>query len=134
VRAVFDTNIYVSAFAIPGGQAEAAVHQAIEGRLQLVISKAIVHELLDVLARKFERDSEELARVAVLLSDLAEVVNPRRRIDVLRDAADNRILECAVAARADVIVTGDKAMLDLGEYEGIRILALREFLESRKGQ
>ena len=130
MRAVFDTNIFVSAFALPGGRAEAAVLQAIEGGVHLVTSRAIVHELLDVLARKFGRDAEELSRVAVLLSDLAEVVNPRHRIDVLRDAADNRVLECAAAARADVIVTGDKAMLELGEYEGIRILAPREFLSS----
>jgi putative PIN family toxin of toxin-antitoxin system len=125
VRAVSDTNIFVSAFALPGGRAEAAVLQAIESDVHVVTSRAIVHELLDVLARKFGRDAEELSRVAVLLSDLAEVVNPRHRFDVLRDAADNRVLECAVAARADVIVTGDKAMLELGEYEGIRLTSGR---------
>jgi len=128
VKAVFDTNIFVSAFTLPGGRAEAAMLQAIEGDVHLVTSRAIVHELLDVLARKFGRDAEELSRVAVLLSDLAELINPRHRIDVLRDKEDNRVLECAVAAHADVIVTGDKAMLELGEYEGIRIRALSEFL------
>lgn len=134
MKAVFDTNIYVSAFTLPGGRAEAALLEAVEADLQLAISKEIVHEILDVLARKFERDSEELARVAVLLSDLAEVVHPRHRIAVLRDAADNRVLECAVAARADVIVTGDKAMLELRQHGGIRILTLREFLEIPKRQ
>lgn len=130
MKAVFDTNIYVSAFAVPGERAETAISGAIEGNFQLAISKAIIHELLDVLVRKFGRDAEELARVAVLLSELAEFVIPKRKIDVLVDSADNRILECAVAARADVIVTGDKAMLALGDYEGIRIVSLREFLAS----
>ncbi|MCI0439836.1 MAG: PIN domain-containing protein, partial [Chloroflexi bacterium] len=62
MRAVFDTNIYVSAFAIPGGRAEAALVKAVKGEVRLVISKLIIHELLDVLTRKFGRDAEELAR------------------------------------------------------------------------
>lgn len=129
MRVVFDTNVYVSAFAIPGGQAEAALAKAVEGRAQLVVSTAIIHELLDVLARRFGRDPEELAHVAVFVAELAEVVRPRRRLQVLRDDADNRILECALAGRADVIVTGDRAMLGLVEYQGVRIVTLRGFLE-----
>ena len=130
MRAVFDTNIYVSAFAIRAGRAEAALLKAVEGEAQLVISKAIIHELLDVLARKFGRDAEELARIAVFLAELADVVQPRRKIEVLRDDTDNRILECAITGHADVIVTGDRAMLELGEYQGVRIMTLREFLSA----
>ena len=132
MRAVFDTNIYVSAFAIPGGRAEAALLKAVEGEVRLVISKPIIHELLDVLARKFGRDAEELARVAVFLAELAEVVQPRRKIEMLSDDTDNRILECAIAGRAEVIVTGDRAMLELGEYQGVRIMTLREFLGAHR--
>ena len=132
MRAVFDTNIYVSAFAIPGGRAEAALLKAVEGEVRLVISKPIIHELLDVLARKFGRDAEELARVAVFLAELAEVVQPRRKIEMLSDDTDNRILECAIAGRAEVIVTGDRAMLKLGEYQGVRIMTLRGFLGARR--
>ena len=132
MRAVFDTNIYVSAFAIPGGRAEAALLKAVEGEVRLVISKPIIHELLDVLARKFGRDAEELARLAVFLAELAEVVQPRRKVEMLSDDTDNRILECAIAGRADVIVTGDRAMLELGEYQGVRIMTLREFLGAHR--
>ncbi|MGH7429191.1 MAG: putative toxin-antitoxin system toxin component, PIN family [Candidatus Methylomirabilaceae bacterium] len=132
MRALFDTNIYVSAFAIPGGRAQAALLKAVKGEVRLVISKPIIHELLDVLARKFGRDAEELSRVAVFLAELAEVVQPRRKIEMLSDDTDNRILECAIAGRADVIVTGDRAMLELGEYQGVRIMTLREFLGARR--
>lgn len=128
MRAVFDTNIFISAFAIPGSRAETALIKVAEGGIQLAISQAIIHEVLDVLARKFDRHPEELARVAVYLSELADVVTPRRRLKVLRDEPDNRILECAVTAKAKVIVTGDQAMLALGEYRGIRILSLKDFL------
>jgi putative PIN family toxin of toxin-antitoxin system len=95
----------------------------------LCISKEIIHEVLGVLAHKFSRGSEELSRTAVFLSELAELVAPHRRLAALDDEPDNRILECAVAARADIIVTGDRAMLNLKTYEQIRILSLRQFLD-----
>ena len=127
MRVVFDTNIFVSAFVLPGSRADAALQPVIE-KDELVISKAIIDELLTVLARKFARNADELARVAVFLSDLASVVRPRGRIDVLRDEADNRILECARTGRANLIVTGDKAMLQLGSYQKTKIIPLREYL------
>lgn len=130
MRAVFDTNIFISAFMFPGGRAEAALSKVIEGEVQLLVSKPLIHEVIDVLSRKFSRDAEELARVAVYLSELGKVVQPKRTLSVLRDEPDNRILECAVTGRADVIVTGDQAMLELGEYKDVRIVTLRDFLKS----
>jgi uncharacterized protein len=127
-RVVFDTNILVSALVFPGGRGEAALRRIIEQTDQLVLSRPIVDELLDVLARKFARDAEELAHVAVFVTELAVVVAPKRRLRVVKDDPDNRILECAVAGRAEVIVTGDKALLALKFYEKIRILTLREYL------
>ncbi|MBI4502612.1 MAG: putative toxin-antitoxin system toxin component, PIN family [Gemmatimonadetes bacterium] len=126
---MFDSNIYVSALTLPGGRADAAIQKVISGEVQLAISKAIVGEVLGVLADKFDRNVEELARVAVFLADLAEVVTPRSTVDVLADEPDNRVLECARAGRAGVIVTGDRRILALGEFEGITILSLRQFLE-----
>jgi putative PIN family toxin of toxin-antitoxin system len=129
LKAVFDSNIFVSALAIPGDQAERAVDLVINGRVNLCISKEIIHEVLEVLAQKFSRGSEELSRTAVFLSDLSELVASRRKLAVLEDEPDNRILECAVAGHADIIVTGDRAMLNLKTYEHIRILSLRQFLD-----
>ncbi len=129
MRVVFDTNIFLSAFVLPGSRADAALIRVVDDIDQLVISKVIIDELLTVLARKFARDADELARVAVFLSDLAEVVRPRGRIDVLQDEADNRILECARTGKVDVIVTGDKSMIELGSYRSINIISLRNFLE-----
>lgn len=129
MRVVFDTNIFVSAFVLPGSRADAAPHRVIDAD-ELVISKVIIDELLTVLARKFARHADELARVAVFLADLASVVRPRGRIDVLQDDSDNRILECARTGRADLIVTGDKAMLQIVSYQKTRIISLREYLSS----
>lgn len=129
MRVVFDTNIYISALVFPGGLAEKAIYRVLEGKDELFISKEILDELLRVLATKFSKDREELARLAVWLSEIAQFVSPKRKITVLRDEADNRILECAVEAGAEVIVTGDREILDLVQFEGIRILSLREYLK-----
>jgi uncharacterized protein len=129
LKAVFDTNIFVSALAIPGGQAERAIAQVIDGRVTLCISKAITHEVLGVLAEKFSRGPEEISRTAIFLSELAELVSPRKKLAVLDDEPDHRILECAATGNVDIIVTGDRAMLNLKRYLDIRILSLRQFLD-----
>jgi putative PIN family toxin of toxin-antitoxin system len=128
---VFDTNVFISALAIPGGQADKAMLRVIEGKDHLIISKDIIKELLNVLSRKFSRDQEELAHVGVYLAEIGELIEPGRKVKVLADQADNRILECARAGEADLIVTGDRAMLALGEYEGIKIASLREYVTGR---
>jgi len=125
---VFDTNVLVSALVFPGGQGEAALHRIIEERDELVLSKPILDELLGVLARKFSRDAEELAHAAVFLGELGTMVKPGRRLKVLRDDPDNRVLECAIAGHADAIVTGDRALLALSGYREIQILSLRDYL------
>jgi putative PIN family toxin of toxin-antitoxin system len=128
VKVVFDTNILVSAVVFPGGRAEAALLRIIEEHDQLLLSKPILDELLGVLARKFSRDAEELARTAVLLSELALTVRPRQKLRVVKDDPDNRVLECALAGRAEAIVTGDKDLLELREFRGVRVISLREYL------
>ena len=131
MRVVFDTNIFVSALARPGGRAEQALAHVIDGRDTLLLSKAILLETLSVLARKFGRDTEELARVAVFLSDTARLVEPKRKLRIFEDEPDNRILECALEGKADAVVTGDQAMLRLGRYESIRIISLSDYLAER---
>ena len=131
MRVVFDTNVLVSALAFPGGRGEAALREIIEERDELILSKPILDELLGVLARKFSRDAEELAHVAVVFSGLPRFVRPRRTLRVVADEADNRILECALTGRAEATVTGDRALLALGEYRGVRIVSLGEYLDAR---
>ncbi|MBX6422944.1 putative toxin-antitoxin system toxin component, PIN family [Thermosulfurimonas sp. F29] len=122
-------EVYTFTLIFPGGLAEKAIYRVLEGKDELFISKEILDELLRVLATKFSKDREELARLVVWLSEIAQFVSPKRKITVLRDETDNRILEYAVEAGAEVIVTGDREILDLVQFEGIRILSLREHLK-----
>ena len=129
MRVVFDTNIFISALAIPGSLAEKAMLKIIEGGDILVISKDIINEVLSVLSSKFSRDKEGLSHVAVTLSELAELVKPAKRVKIFKDEPDNRILECAIYGEADLLVTGDKKILQLREYKGVKIISLKGYLE-----
>jgi putative PIN family toxin of toxin-antitoxin system len=124
---VFDTNVLISALVI-GGRAADAVERVIAGRDQLICSRPLLDELLSVLADKFSRDGEQLSRVALFLAEIAELVAPSEEISLLADGPDNRVLECAVAGRADTIVTGDRAMLEQQSFQGIAIVTLRDYL------
>jgi putative PIN family toxin of toxin-antitoxin system len=98
--------------------------------MNLVISPDIIKEVLSVLSSKFDREREALSHVAVILLGLGEWVSPDQRVRVFRDEPDNRILERAVFRKADLIVTGDKEMLRLKEYMGVKIASLRDYVES----
>jgi putative PIN family toxin of toxin-antitoxin system len=129
VRVVFDTNIFISAFVIPKSLAEKAILKIFKGEDSLLISKDIIKEVLTVLSSKFGRDAEALSHVAVTLSELAELVKPGGRVKIFTDEPDNRILECAMYGKADLLVTGDKEMLQLREHKGVKIISLKEYLE-----
>jgi putative PIN family toxin of toxin-antitoxin system len=130
MRVVFDLKIFISALVIPGCRSEKAITRVINGKDSLFLSKIIIHEVLSVLSGKFSRDREAISRAAIYLADLAEIVYPSKKINVLKDDPDNRIIECAMAAKAELIVTGDKEMLKLKEFQGIRIISLREYLDT----
>ena len=125
---MFDTNVYVSALTLPGGRGDAALRRIVGGEYSLALSKPILDELLSVLARKFGYDREALSRVALFLAELGELVEPLSRVSILADEPDNRVLECAQAAGAELIVTGDRAMLAQEEFGGVRIVSLSEYL------
>lgn len=128
MRVVFDTNIYLSAFAIPGGHAEEAYLAAIHGRFDLFISVPILTETATVLQNKFDWSEDKARALVQAISHVATVVTNGPRLHVVRDEPDNRILECAVKAHADFIVTGDRQLLALSKYEGVKILRLADFL------
>ncbi|OGP09309.1 MAG: putative toxin-antitoxin system toxin component, PIN family [Deltaproteobacteria bacterium RIFCSPLOWO2_12_FULL_43_16] len=131
MRIVFDTNIFISALILPSSFAEKAILKVIEGSDELIISHDIIDEVLTVLSNKFSRNREALSRTAINLAEIGRIVKPTERIGIFQDEPDNRILECATAGKADAIVTGDKEMLKLGKYGGIKIITLKDYLAMR---
>jgi putative PIN family toxin of toxin-antitoxin system len=132
MRVVIDTNIIVSGYL--GGALEAIIIAWKSGEFTLVVSKAIAEEYLKVLRRpKFQIESTELDDFAALLLDKAEFVIPLETINVIRDdPADNKFLEAAIAAQANLIVSGDEHLLELQTFRDIPIITAREFIAQLK--
>ena len=130
MKVTFDTNILVSAFEFPNGRAARVLLNIRSERDLMFISHPIIEELLRVLAGKFGRTEAELAGVRAFIQQFGHLVTPTETFHVLTDEPDNRILECAVAANADVIVTGDRRMLALESFRDVRVLTLADYLEA----
>lgn len=129
MRVVFDTNIYVSAFGIPGGGAEDTYLSALRGQFGLFTSIPILTETATVLQSKFDWAEEKTRELVQAIGRVAIVVRPASRLRVVEDEPDNRILECAVHAHADFVVTGDRHLLALGTYKGVQLIRLTDFLD-----
>ncbi|MBI2088215.1 MAG: putative toxin-antitoxin system toxin component, PIN family [Deltaproteobacteria bacterium] len=134
MKAVFDTNIFISAFIVPGSQGEKAFLLARQKRFELFTSVPILTETANKLREKFDQSDEDIKEALKMISRAAEVLKPSLKLDVLEDIPDNRILECGVEAKADVIVTGDRHLLKLKKFQGIPIVRLADFLRMFPGE
>lgn len=129
MRVVFDTNVFISAFVIPGGRAEDAYLHAIRRTFELYTSVAILTETANTLRTKFEWSDESVQRLLQAISKTATVLKTQPHIHILKDEPDNRILECALLAEAEIIISGDRHLLSLLRHQDIAIMTLADFLE-----
>jgi len=129
VKVVLDTNIYISAILF-GRKPEEIRKLSQEGKIELLVSEAIIAEVAEVLRKKFDWESWQISQVIDEIRETAILVIPRQTLSVIKkDEDDNRILECAVEGKAHYIISGDKRhLLPLKEYQGINILSPAEFL------
>lgn len=126
MRIVLDTNVLVAAFITHGSCNELLEHCAV--RHEIVRSGPILSELQDVLVRKFGFTRGEARGAGRLLRSRATLVKPSALdTPVCRDSDDDLILATAVAGGCAAIVSGDRDLTDLKEYEGIRILSPADF-------
>ena len=134
MRVVLDTNVIVSGLNFPGNE-RLVLELALRGRFELCLSPFILEEVAGVLERKFDWTEERSAQALRALGDGATVIEPRQLPEVIGGGhADNRILECAPAASADYLVTGDRRhLLPLGEHRGTRIVNAPRFLSALEG-
>jgi len=130
LKVVFDSNVFIGAFIVSGSKSEEAFLLASRGKLQLFASPAIISETANILRSKFDASEAEVQHFIRQIGKVSAVVKPRVRIHSLSDDPDNRVLECAVAAEADLIVTGDKHLLKLKEFRGIGIARVADLLHT----
>jgi predicted nucleic acid-binding protein len=95
----------------------------------LCVSPAIIAEFADVLQREFERSKEEVRDTLRDVSPLLSPVTPHEVVSIVHaDPSDDRIIEAAIAASADFIVTYDKHLLSLNTFRNIRIVTPEQIL------
>jgi putative PIN family toxin of toxin-antitoxin system len=130
MRVVADTNVLISALMF-GGLPGRFLDLALGRRFTLLASKALLDELDEKLRGKFAVSESDALVIRAKLEGSAELADPDFQLNAVPDDPDdNRVLECAVAGKADFIVSGDRHLLRIGSYEGIAIVTVRQFLES----
>ena len=130
---VLDTNVYVSALNFPNSPLTDLVEHAQRGTYQLIISPAIVNEVADVL-RRFEWIERDIRVRLKTITKSSEIVMPQTVPDVIKeDPDDNHILACALAGKANLIVSRDLDLLRLKSYEEISIMSPIDLLHTLEG-
>jgi putative PIN family toxin of toxin-antitoxin system len=127
-RVILDTNVLISSFVFGGNPREIlelVKNKEVEG----LISPTLLAELGDVLAKKFQYPKERILQAERKLKKIFKIIHPVKLINAVADDADNRVLEAAVEGRCGYIVTGDKDLLTLKDYRGIKITTPSEFLK-----
>jgi len=127
VRLVVDTNVLIA-----GLVADGLCRDIVKRRLpacELFTSRALLDELAEILREKFDTRSQDLPLLQVYEAE-ATIVRPKPLPKpICRDTDDDEVLATAVAARAEIILTGDDDLLALEEFQGIRILSPRKFVQ-----
>lgn len=132
MRAVADTNVYISALNFGGTPGE-VLGLGRAGAVQLFTSPSMLKEIEGVLLRKFHWSARDAREAIAAIHEFAQVVRPKETIHVItEDESDNRILECALEARADVVITGDRHLQELKTFRGFSTVSPGKFLKSRR--
>jgi putative PIN family toxin of toxin-antitoxin system len=129
LRVVVDTNVSISIFQF-GGRIGEILDLALQGTVELYTSQPLIEELRGVLQEKFHWSAERVDAATETLLRFGHLIDPGEPLKVRRDPDDDRVLECALAAGAGVIVSGGHDLLDLGAFRGTPIMTPRRFLDS----
>ena len=132
LRATADSNIYISALNF-GGTPDKVLDLGRSGEVRLAISDFILGEIGRVLGDKFGWRDEESREAQAQIAGFCEHVTPDRRVYAVRDdPTDNGVLECAIEAGSEYLVTGDRHLLALRQFENVRIVSPAAFLEIQR--
>ena len=133
LRIVLDTNVLISVV-VYGGNPRKILKAAISGAFGISVSETLIQELQDVLQRpQFGLGVQFIQNTVAELTSIAEWVAPaKHHLLVKDDPSDNLVLDCAVAADADYLVTGDKHLLQLQKCGTVKILNPQQFMDVLK--
>jgi putative PIN family toxin of toxin-antitoxin system len=127
---VLDSNIYISAALSVEGHSHSILKLAEKGLFEVSIADSITDEVERILKQKLRWPPGKIDLWMRYIRSFAHRVQPQQHVHDCSDPDDDAILECALEAHAQIIVTGDNHLLKLHPYRGIKILTPRVFLES----
>ena len=123
---ILDTNIIVSGL-VYGGLPKEILTKILEKDVVGVTSLPLIAEAIRILGEKFNFFSERIEEVQEMFKEHFLIVYPKQTIKIVRDEPDNRVLEAAIEGNCEFVVTGDKDLLTLGHYRGVKIVTAKEF-------
>ena len=127
LKVVIDTNLIISS--LWGGKSKELIDLWQNGKIEVLTSRAIIKEYLEVLAR-FNLTMEDYNEWAWNFSNKTTSLDPKKEFKLVKaDPDDDKFIECAVEGRADYILAGDKHLLNLKEHNGVKILLVADFLK-----
>ena len=138
MKCVLDTNVIVSGIVIPDGAPGKVLRAGLAGEYQLSISRRIPEEIEQVMeypkiGKWLQRKGKASGKVRIVLQEIDKVsikTPGKLKIQEIKaDPKDNMFLACAVEGKADCIISGDRHLLDLREYQGIPIVRPAEFFK-----
>ena len=131
LRVVLDTNVYFSAFTHHQGPPFRIWQKAVNRSFILLVSPAILREIAGVLREDLQWQATDIVAHLKLVARIAEIINPKVSLQVIaEDPTDDRILECALAGGADLIVSGDHHLRKLKSFRNIGIVQPSDFLRT----
>jgi len=134
LRVVIDTSILIAS--LWEGKSRDVVELWKKGEITLCVSEAILEEYLYIIPRftMLKKGAEKLIYLFKVRKNVERITSSRRLEIIKEDPADNKFLECAIEAKAEYILSADKHLRDLGEYEGVRIVSSGSFLKDKASQ
>ena len=128
-KIVFDTNVLISATLWENSVAQKFLFKCIKENVRIFSSQEIIEEYKEILARDFDYKEQETGEILERVLQFLTLITPNKKVDVIKeDPDDNIIIECAIESKAEYIISYDKHLLKLKEFQGIKIVRPEEAL------
>ena len=131
MKIAVDTNFLISATQWNYSVSHKLLQKLIRNNAEIFTTKEILEEFAEVLKRDFLYAKKEAQNLLEKVLQFLTLVNPKNKIDIVKeDADDNKIIECAVESKSEYILSYDKHLLKLKEFQGIKIVRPEEIFRA----
>lgn len=127
-KVVVDTNVFISGILF-GGNPQAIIEAWINKKYIFCLSPKLKVEIINKLQEKFSISASRIQNIEEALNVKTEKYIPKRKLFICKDVADNFLLELALESQANYLISGDKLVLELKQYDKTKIISPKDFLK-----